>query len=406
MNQTPSFESMERRDFAKMLAGGVIGAGLIGQAGTVHAAATPPVRAPRKNTLHHVGGDYHCTMGEHWSSKQNIEFHLRHGVKTFHANMGFGGGEGGGGAKGGTKKGGATKAGGANAIGDEWNLDDMKRWKDACDKGGLNWEGIRIDSRYIYLRPGAERDKKLDSIIGNIQKAAQVGVKMFTHHWTMIPIRRNGSTPGRGGAFYNSFKLETNWKDLPVESNGVVSSEDYWERIEYFLKKIIPVAKQYNVKMAVHPYDPPGLPKGYQGVDNWDCAPVTVLDSLKRYEAIVDSPYNGFQLCLGTCAEGLKNMKIEILPIVQYLADKGKIHNVHMRNVRGGLHDFQEVYHDEGDMNFIEVIRILRDAGYAGAILPDHAPTHPDDPGKLQAFTFAFGYLKALIDVANLEVKA
>ena len=186
----------------------------------------------------------------------------------------------------------------------------------------------------------------------------------------------------------------------------MVASEDYWERITYFLKKVIPVCAQYDVKMAVHPYDPPGLPKGYQGVDNWDCAPQTVLEALKRYEAIVDSPYNGFQLCLGTCGEGLRDMKREILPIVQYLADKGKIHNVHMRNVRGGLNNFQEVYHDEGDMNFIEVIRILRDTGYAGTYLPDHAPTHPEDPGKLQAFAFAFGYIKALIDTANLEVKA
>ena len=185
-----------------------------------------------------------------------------------------------------------------------------------------------------------------------------------------------------------------------------MSADDYWERITFFLKNVIPVCAQYDVRMAVHPYDPPGLPKGYQGTDNWDAAPATVLESLKKYEAIVDSPYNGFQLCLGTCAEGMRNMRTEILPVVQYLAEKGKIHQVHMRNVRGGLNDFQEVYHDEGDMNFLEVIRILRDADYAGTYLPDHAPTHPDDPGKYQAFAFAFGYIKALIDAANSEVAA
>jgi mannonate dehydratase len=376
-----SYSSMPRRDFARVVAGGVLGASL---AGPVAAAQALGARRPRKNLKHHVGGDYHCVLGPHWASKQNIEFHLRHGVKTFHANLG------------------GPEAG--NRAGrDEWPLEEMKRWRDSCDQGGLFWEGIRMDSRYIYLKPGPERDRKLDAIIGNIQKASQVGVKMITHHWTMIPIRRNGHTPGRGGSSYHSFKLEPDWKKLPAEANGIVSYDDYWERITYFLQKVIPVCAQYNVKMAVHPYDPPGLPMGYQGVDNWDAAPHSVLDSLKRYEAIIDSPYNSFQLCLGTCGEGLRNMRTEILPIVQYLADRGKIANVHMRNVRGGLHDFQEVYHDEGDMNFLEIIRILRDAGYAGAILPDHAPTHPDDPGKLQAFTFAFGYLKALIDVANME---
>ncbi len=382
MNPNPSSSIMPRRDFARVVAGSVLGASL---AGPVAAAQALGTRRPRKNLKHHVGGDYHCVLGPHWASKQNIEFHLRHGVKTFHAN--FGGAE-----------------AGNRAGRDEWNLDEMKRWRDSCDQGGLFWEGIRMDSRYIYLKPGADRDRKLDAIVGNIQKAAQVGVKVITHHWTMIPIRRNGHTPGRGGSSYHSFKLEADWKSLPVEANGVVSYDDYWERITYFLQKVIPVCAQHDVKMAVHPYDPPGLPMGYQGVDNWDAAPHTVLDSLKRYESIVDSPYNSFQLCLGTCGEGLRNMRTEILPIVQYLADKGKIANVHMRNVRGGLHNFQEVYHDEGDMNFLEIIRILRDAGYAGCILPDHAPTHPDDPGKLQAFTFAFGYLKALIDVANLEV--
>jgi mannonate dehydratase len=158
------------------------------------------------------------------------------------------------------------------------------------------------------------------------------------------------------------------------------------------------------VRMAVHPYDPPGLPRGYQGVDNWDAAPATVLESLQRYEAILDSPYNGIQLCLGTCMEGMKNPQTELLPVVRYFAAKGKIHQIHMRNIRGGLHNFQEVYIDEGEANFIEVVRILRDAGYAWSYCPDHMPQHPDDPKGYQGFAHAFGYIRALIDAANAEV--
>jgi len=67
--------------------------------------------------------------------------------------------------------------------------------------------------------------------------------------------------------------------------------------------------------MACHPYDPPGLPFGYQGAANWDSP--AVFEGFKRYEKIVDSPYNGFQLCLGTTGEGLKRPLTEVLPIVQ-----------------------------------------------------------------------------------------
>lgn len=390
MNQITPSPGMPRREFAKVIAGSVVGVCVPGSASTASSVSNPPRRGARKNTLHRVGGDYHCIMGDHWTSQKNFEFHQRCGVQSLSPSLDSGGDN--------------ARRNAANSAG--WNLDDMKRWKDACDKASMTWDGIRMDSRYIHLKPGPDRDRKIETIIGNIQKAAQVGVKLISHHWTMIPIRRNGKTPGRGGSTYASFKLEYNWRELPAAANGIVSADDYWERITYFLTKVIPVCAQHDVRMAVHPYDPPGLPRGYQGVDNWDAAPASVLDSLKKYESIVDSPYNGFQLCLGTCGEGMTDMRTEILPVVQYLADKGKIHQVHMRNVRGGLHNFQEVYHDEGDMNFIEVIRILRDAGYAGTYLPDHAPAHPDDPGKYQAFAFAFGYIKGLIDAANAEVPA
>jgi mannonate dehydratase len=187
-----------------------------------------------------------------------------------------------------------------------------------------------------------------------------------------------------------------------VGRSGRVSSEDYWERISYFLEKVIPVAKETNTRLACHPYDPPGLPPGYQGTDNWDSP--SIFAALQRYESLVDSPYNGFQLCLGTTAEGLKNPRREILPIVQYLGERGKIYQIHMRNIRGGLLDFAEVYPDEGETDFFQVMRILRDTQFAGSIFPDHMPTHPDDPRQLQAYAFGYGYIASLIQAVNSEV--
>ena len=118
----------------------------------------------------------------------------------------------------------------------------------------------------------------------------------------------------------------------------------------------------------------------------------------------MDSPYNGFQLCLGTTAEGLRNPNSEIVPIVEYLGRRGKIHQIHMRNIRGGLHQFEEVYPDEGAMDLLAIMRVLRDTQFAGAICPDHMPRHADDPDGLQAFAFGYGYIKALIQSVNSEV--
>jgi mannonate dehydratase len=294
---------IKRREFGKALAAGT-GAATISRSAL---AQSERAGTPRKNLLMHVGGDYHAIAGgsgADMTAKANLDYNLRHGVKHLTAQV--------------------RKVGPDGA----WDADELKRMRDNCDKAGMTFEAIRMDSEYIMLPNGPERDRRLDAIVGNIQKASQVGVKVITHHWTVIPIRRNSQTPGRGGATYVAFKLEDNWKDLPVGKAGRVSSDDYWERITYFLQKVIPVCKQYDVRMAAHPYDPPGLPFGYQGAENWDSP--SIFEGYKRYEAIVDSPYNGFQLCLGTTAEGLKNPSTEVLPIVQYLADRGKIHQVHM----------------------------------------------------------------------------
>jgi len=326
----------------------------------------------------HVGGDYHSVAGNGITSKENLEFNLRHGVRHITAQV-------------------RKRPGVAG-----WDPDELKRMRDDCDRHGVVFEAIRMDSDYIKLAKGVERDREIEIIQNNLRKAQQVGVTIVTYHWTLIPIRRNTKTPGRGGVTYAGFRLEPDWKSLPVGDAGRVPAEDYWERITNFLQKVIPAAKETGVRMACHPYDPPGLPFGYQGADNWDSP--DVFAAIKRYEAVVDSPFNGFQLCLGTVAEGLKDPRRGVLPITRYLGGKGKIYQIHMRNIKGRLHHFDEVFPDEGEMNFLEVMRILRDTGFAGSLCPDHMPKHPADPGGLQAFAMGYGYIQALIQAVNNEV--
>jgi mannonate dehydratase len=398
---------MRRRDFGKALLGTVAGASL--SASTlpqVAPAQTATARPHRKNLKMHVGADYHVTEGNNIISRENINYNLRCGVTHISPDPDM--------VIEGDRAPRSAQAArpparrGGDFIPEEgpqggaFDLDKLKRMRDACDSMGMTIEGFRMDSGYIVMKPGPERERKLDQICENIRKAREVGVGLISQHWTAIPIRRNGTEPGRGDSVYSTFKLEADWKKLPVADYGELSYEQYWDRIAAFLHRVIPVCREYDVNMANHPYDPPGLPWGYEGVENFDSP--SIFDAYKRYAMIVDDPHNGFQMDVGVLAEGSTDANKQIPPLVQWLADRGRIHQIHMRAIHGGLNNFAEVYPDDGVLDFFRIIRILRDSGFSGGILPDHMPASPGDPGKLQAYAFGYGYLKALIDAANSEV--
>ena len=389
---------MQRREFGKTILNTVAGLGLSGSSLAQTKTATPRVR--KKNTKMHVSADYHVVAGPSFISKENFNYNLRYGVNHINPDPIR--------VQSGSAPPQEKKAGWGDFIppegpqGGAFDLDGLKHMRDECDKMGMIIEGFRMDSGYIVMKPGPERDRKLDQVCENIRKAHAVGVGVISVHWTAIPIRRNGTQPGRGDSTYPSFKLESNWKDLPVGAFGKLSYDEYWERIEVFLKRVIPVCKEYDVNMACHPYDPPGLPRGYEGVENFDSP--SIFDAYKRYAMIVDDPHNGFQMDVGVIAEGSTDANKQIPPLVQWLADRGRIHQIHMRAIHGGLNDFAEVYPDEGVLDFLPIMRTLRDSGFSGGILPDHIPASPGDPGKLQGYAFAYGYFKGLINAVNSEV--
>jgi mannonate dehydratase len=398
---------MRRRDFGKVILGTIAGASLSSSASPeIESAQQATTRHHKKNLKMHVGADYHVVEGSNIISRENLNYNLRCGVTHIspdpdmvvegnHSPMSAS-------TAGSSKRRGGDFIPAEGPMGGAFDLDNLKRMRDACDSMGMTIEGFRMDSGYIVLKPGADRERKLDQICDNIRKTHEVGVGLISQHWTAIPIRRNGTEPGRGDSVYSTFKLEADWKELPKAEYGEVSYQEYWERIEAFLHRVIPVCKEYDVNMANHPYDPPGLPYGYEGVENFDSP--SIFDAYKRYAMIVDDPHNGFQMDVGVLAEGSTDANKQIPPLVQWLADRGRIHQIHMRAIHGGLNNFAEVYPDDGVLDFFKVIRILRDSGFSGGILPDHMPASPGDPGKLQAYAFGYGYLKALINAANSEV--
>ena len=151
-----------------------------------------------------------------------------------------------------------------------------------------------------------------------------------------------------------------------------------WERITYFLDKIIPVCEENKVRAACHPHDPGVPPKGFQGVARVLGTP----EGLKRFVSIRESPYHGLNLCLGTVSEMLQDPAREIHDVIRYFGDARKIFNIHFRNIRGRRDDFVEVYPDEGDLDMLRVALTLHEAGYEYMLMPDHMPGHRDDPAR------------------------
>ncbi len=177
-------------------------------------------------------------------------------------------------------------------------------------------------------------------------------------------------------------------------------AEKMWENITYFLERVIPVAEEAGVRMACHPHDPALPPGGLRGVD-------TVLGSvegIKRLIEIAPSPYHGLNFCQGTVAEMCQDPRREVPEVIRYFGERQKIFMVHFRNIRGGYLNFEEVFPDEGDVDMYQCIKLYKELGYQGMILPDHVPhSTVDTPWGHRQRSFCLGYTKALIQAANAE---
>ena len=136
---------------------------------------------------------------------------------------------------------------------------------------------------------------------------------------------------------------------------------------------------------------PPG--KGYRGVETV----LGTVDGLKRFVEIKSSPYHGLNFCQGTVAEMLEKPGEQIFDVIRYFGSRKKIFNVHFRNIRGGYLNFRETFIDDGDVDMRSALRVYREVGYDGMLMPDHVPSIAGDARGVQAFAFTFGYIKALL---------
>jgi mannonate dehydratase len=279
----------------------------------------------------------------------------------------------------------------------------LVRYREEAAAGGVSLDMIHFglpDSIPLALDP--QRDRDIDEVCRIISNAGKAGLRGLNYNFCILPHQRTEGTPGRGGSIYSTFDL-SKFDNETLSIAGCVSRDDAFERIGHFLERVIPVAEEYRVQMACHLNDPPA--PVLRGVERWN---YPMFEGLKRFVETVDSPYNGFNFCCGTAAEGLENPGEQLYEIVQYFGERKKIFNIHFRNIKGGLLNFQEVWPDEGDVDMYRVAQTLHDVGYPYMVMPDHAPRHPDDVAPegvsgpvTQAWAFQYGYIIAMIQAVS-----
>jgi mannonate dehydratase len=295
-------------------------------------------------------------------------------------------------------------------LDDQWSADGLTRLRERVERFGITLDMVplpmssnpiaRAENPNILLGKSPERDREIDDICQMIRNASRAGIPALKYNLTFLGVPRTANTPGRGGARYSTFVYDEASQDPPLTEAGVVGDDLYWERITYFLTRVIPVAQEHKVRMACHPQDP-GMPKGkgFRGVE-------TVLgsvDGLKRFIEIAPSPYHGLNFCQGTISEMLTKPGEQIYDVIRYFGSRKKIFNVHFRNIRGGFLRFQETFIDDGDVDMLKAMRVYKEVGFDGMLMPDHVPSIEGDAKGAQAFAYTFGYIKALIAAVNAE---
>jgi mannonate dehydratase len=293
---------------------------------------------------------------------------------------------------------------------ENWSVEGLTRLRENVEKHGITLDAVPLplSSAYItksenpniMLGKSPERDREIDNICQMIRNAKKAGIGMLKYNMSILGVVRTEATDGRGIAKYSTFVYSKAKQDPPLTEAGPVSEDQAWERITYFVKKVMPVAEEYKVKLACHPHDP-GMPKdvGYRGVHRV----LGSVDGLKKFMAISPSPYHGLNFCQGTVSEMLKNPSEEIFDVIRYFGSRRKIFNVHFRNIKGGFLNFQETFPDDGDVNLLKAARVYQEVGYDGMLMPDHVPKIDTDTDGKQAFAFAFGYIQAVIQMLKLE---
>ena len=142
-----------------------------------------------------------------------------------------------------------------------WSVEGLTKLRERVESFGIRLEAVPLplsssyiaksENPHIMLGQSPERDREIDNICRIIENAAHAGIPMLKYNMTILGVVRGERTPGRGGASYSTFDYAKTPQEPPLTEAGPVSADMMWDRITYFLKRVIPVAEQNKVKWRV-----------------------------------------------------------------------------------------------------------------------------------------------------------
>ena len=150
----------------------------------------------------------------------------------------------------------------------------------------LNAYGIRlagIEGGFVHsprytdiVFGGPKRDDLIAELAAEISDMARAGVPIYGYHWMPTLVWRTLPVKIRGGAEATAFEYEqvkhvrdrasceafrkkVNWSLIVCENipNRQPTEEEMWENLEYWIRKITPVAEKAGIRLGIHPDDPP-----------------------------------------------------------------------------------------------------------------------------------------------------
>ena len=280
-------------------------------------------------------------------------------------------------------------------AGEAWPLDMIMEMKAEIEAAGLTMECIESVNVHEDIKLGAPTaEKYIENYKISIRNLAKAGVKCICYNfmpvfdWTRTDLAMdmgNGATC----LCYNGKQVEGKspedmFREIDDNSNGYampgwetermgeikelfvkykdITAEDMWRNLKHFLEEIIPVCEECDVKMAIHPDDPPwdifGLPRIIKNIED-----------IRRFLKLVDSPYNGLTFCTGSLGCSPKN---DLPAMIREVGDR--IYFAHLRNVKIRDSWFNETAHlsADGSLDMYEIVKALQEVGFDGYIRPDH----------------------------------